>query len=158
MALAFRATSASVRIYQLRRSGCARTDDLHYLALDQSLGQGRILNLLTDSYGQSRLETTTQVGIDGVVGYSSQGHRMIALGVSAGQGNAGDPGQGLRVFKKSFVEIAHPKEQQGVGMLAFDLQVLGQHGCELGPLLAVLKLAGRAFSHDRFSRYTEFGH
>src|SRR6476619_2092514 len=36
----------------------------------------------------------------------------------------------MRVFKKHFVEIAESKEQDGVPVLLFDLQVLAHHRCD----------------------------
>ena len=106
------AVAARSRVHQFGSGGGARADDLHHLALDQALGLGGILHLLADGHGQPGLEQAGQVGVEGVVGHAGQGHRVVALGVAAGQGHAGHRGQGLGVLEEGLVEIAHAEQQQ----------------------------------------------
>ena len=106
----------------------ARRDDAHHLPLDRPLGFGRVADLLADGHGLSAPQEPSQVSLDAV--HRHAGHRNGLTGRLAARGerDVQQRRRAARIAIEQLVEIAHAVEQQGVGMLRLDAQVLLHNG------------------------------
>jgi len=110
--------------------GCFRIDldrgpgrqDLDDFALDDTLGQPRILDLLADRDLIAAAEELGRVLGDGVVGHAA--HRDFLAG---GQGDFEDPRADGRVLVEHLVEIPQAEEQESVRMGRLDPEILLHH-------------------------------
>ena len=105
----------------------AGRDDPRHFALDQSLGQLGIFDLFADGGPEAGGDQLGQVAFQLVVGKAGHGRAVLAL-VARGEGQVEHAGGGLGVLVKHLVEVAHAKQQQGVGACPLGLLVLLHHG------------------------------
>ncbi len=86
----------------------------------------------------SGLDELRQVVVDRVVGDAGQGDAVSRSHLSSGQHNIADGGEDFGVVIERLVEIAEAEEDDRVGVLLFDLQVLPPQGgiCQVSVLLA----------------------
>ncbi len=108
--------------------GDAWGDKLGDAALDEFLGELRVLELLADGHALARAHELGEVGVEGVMGKSGE---LDVLGRAVGaacEGDAEDLGCGDGVVGERLVEVAHAEEQHGVGMLLFHLEILLHQG------------------------------
>ena len=103
------------------------------LPLDQALGLGRVLHLLTDGHTISLLDEPGQVAVDGMVWHAAHGDAGLALGGGAGrEHHVHLPRRHLGVLAEHLVKITHAEHDERIGMLLLGRVVLLHHGCESG--------------------------
>ncbi len=110
----------------------AGSDRLDHGALDDPLGGPRILDLLADGDPVTGSDELAQVSCGGLDRDTGQRHPVAA----GGQGDAQHPRRDLGVVVEHLVEVAHPEEEDRVGVTRLDLAVLDQewgvgHGKEV---------------------------
>ena len=93
------------------------------------LGQLGILQLIADRYSMPRADQFGQVGIQGMVRETCQGHFTGRAVVAFGEGDPEDLRGPNSVGGEGLVEIAHTEEQQGVGVLPLDPLILLHQRC-----------------------------
>ena len=101
-------------------------DDAGDLAADEPLGGLGVFSLLADGGLESGADDLGQVVVERVVGYAAHGHTC-----AFGDGHAENGGRAVRVLKEHLVEVAHPKEEDGVRVEFFlRAAVLPHHRCQ----------------------------
>ena len=106
----------------------ARSHQFDHAALDESLHQLGILQLLADGHALARPHQLRQVGVDGMVGKSRQ-FDVRRRSVGAARERDAQNAAGLdRVVAEGLVEIAHAEQQNGVGMYCLDGVILLHQG------------------------------
>ena len=79
--------------------------------------------MLTDGYPVASLDKLREVHVHGVVRKAGQFDIITSI-IPARQYNAQGIGGLDSVFPEGLIKIAYPEEEQGIRVLAFDLQVL----------------------------------
>jgi hypothetical protein len=102
----------------------ARRDRLDHGALHDPLREPRILDLLADRHAVSLLHEATQVLRGRLHRHAGQRHLRRAAVVPRGQREVQRARRHLGVLVEHLVEVAHPEEQDRVGMPRLDLPVL----------------------------------
>ena len=98
----------------------------------RSLAGRRIPDLLADRDGPAHAHELDEIAVDAVERHAAHGNRL-ARRLSAGrQGDVEEPRRLFGVVVEQLVEVAHPVEEQGIGVLGLDAQVLAHHGCVRG--------------------------
>ena len=107
----------------------SRRDDSDDVALDQPLGDARVFDLLADRRAQAGLDDLCQVGFQGRVRESppSAPHRRPCRARSAPSREGRGP---FGVVAEHLVEIAHPKQQEGIRIAGLQLAILLHHRCQ----------------------------
>ena len=106
----------------------ARSHQFDHAALDESLHQLGVLQLLADGHTLARPHQLRQVGVDGMVGKSRQ-FDVRRRSVGAARERDAQNAAGLdRVVAEGLVEIAHAEQQNGVGMHRLDGVILLHQG------------------------------
>ena len=123
----------SPRIQQGFLRQCAGSDQPHDLAFHNSLittlfRLSRAFHLLTNGHAKAFADQGQKVPLGRVMRHPA--HRdIVAIMLAAFcQGDVQCLCRGHRIVKEHLVKIAHPIEQQRIGMLCFDLQILRHHG------------------------------
>ena len=101
-------------------------DDAAHLALDQPLA--RLRHLLGDGDLVAGFHQLGDVAVDAVVGHARQRHALVVADRPAGEHHVADARHRLGVVVEGLVEVAQAKEQDAVGVLALEGQVLLAHG------------------------------
>ena len=106
-------------------------DDPRDAALDDALGLSGVLKLVTHGHLETRPQRARQVGRELVVRKARhrRGHGRVLVAARDGQAEVLPPQ--LRVRVEHLVEVAHPKEEQRVGVALLRRDVLPHHGGEL---------------------------
>ena len=99
--------------------------------LHKPLGLSRILHLIADGHMVALVHELGQIGLRRMPGHAAHGHGVLAVLAAAGQGDLQFARRGDGVIEEEFVKVAHAVEEQGIGMLGLDAQVLLEHGREL---------------------------
>ena len=102
-------------------------DELRDAPFHQFFCEFRILQLVADSYFVAGLHESGHVVVDGVVGDAGHFDESAAAGGLARQHKAEHAAGRERIFAVGFVEVADAVEEQGFGILGFDLEVLLEH-------------------------------
>ena len=111
----------------------SRGDHPDDVALDQSLGQLRVFELLADRRAEAGLDDLGQVRFERRVGEAGHRHGLIALvPIAGGQGDSQQGRGPLGILAEQLVEVSHPEEQQGVGIAGLELAILLHHRCQRG--------------------------
>ena len=106
-------------------------DDPDDVALDQPLGQLGILDLLADRRAQARLDDLGQVRVERRMG--EPGHRHGVGPLSREVSVRPEQGGGtLGVLAEHLVEVAHPEQQERIGIAGLQLAILLHHRCQRG--------------------------
>ncbi len=113
-----------------------RRHDAHHLAFHRTLGFARDPALLADRDGFALADQFRQVGIESDHRHAGHGNRRSGGGAALGERNIQERRGTAGIVVKHFVEIAHAIEQQHVGMLRLDAQVLLHHGGVVLPGIA----------------------
>ena len=100
-----------------------------YIALHDALGLLRVLDLLADGDPSAHLDQPTQIFIQCFHRDPGQGDSGSSTVVPGGQGQPEEARPFLGVTKKELIEIADPKEHQGLPMAGFHLPPLLHEGC-----------------------------
>ena len=103
-------------------------DDAHDVPLDQPLGQGGILHLLTDGHLVALGHQAGDIRLTAVERDAAHGRPFLLPAVPAGENQLQFLRRRLGVVKKHLIKIAQAEEQNAVFMLLLDLQVLLHHG------------------------------
>ena len=113
------------------RAGRDNADDV---ALDKTLGEGRVLHLLTDGDLVALGDQACHVSLVGVERHAAHRGAFFLAAVFAGQRQFQLPRSRQRVVVEHFIEVTDAVEQNLVGMLFFDFKILLHHGryCLLG--------------------------
>ena len=104
-----------------------RRDDADDLALDRSLGRADLADLLADRDRLAEPDQLGEVGVDRVHRHAGHRDRLARARAARGQGDVEQAMRALRVIEEELVEVAHPVEEERVGMLGLDAQVLLHH-------------------------------
>nr|WP_231137483.1 hypothetical protein [Ralstonia pseudosolanacearum] len=122
---------------QQRRVGQrAGRDHAHDLALDRSLGGGRVADLLADGDRFAQLDQLGQVLLDCVERHAGHADRLAVGGAARGQRDVEQTCGLFGVFEEQFVEVAHPIEDKRMRMRRFQLEVLLHHRRVLANVLS----------------------
>ena len=148
----------------------ARRHQAHHFPPDHGFGPafaglGRVLDLLADGDAVALADQPVQIILGALDRHAAHGDIPPLVLAALGQNNAERPGGDLGVAEKQFVEIAHPVEQEGTGILRLDRAVLRHHrrdfelslgrnarpACFRGGFrrMGQSGSGGRAFWHDR---------
>ena len=106
----------------------AGSDDAHHLALHRPLRLGRVAHLLTDRHRLAQLHQLGQVALHRMERHPGHGNRFARRLAPGGEGDVEQPRRLAGILKEEFVKIPHAIENQHVGMLRLDAQVLLHHG------------------------------
>ena len=105
----------------------AGSHDPHHLALDRALASRRITDLLAEGDRLAQSDQPRQVLLDRVMGDARHRNRLSGRLAAIGQRDVEQLGGASRVVVKQLVKIAHPIEQQQVGMLRLEPEILLHH-------------------------------
>ncbi len=110
------------------RPAHARRHQFDHPALDESLHQFGILQLLADGHALTRPHQLRKVGVDSMVGKSRQ-FDVRRRSVGAARERDAQNAAGLdRIVAEGLVEVAHAKQQNRVGMYCLDGVILLHQG------------------------------
>ena len=110
----------------------ARRDDARDLALDRAFGGGRVADLLANRHRHRLAHQLGEILVDAVARHAGHRNRLAGRFVARGQGDVEQGRGALGVFVKQLVKIAHAVEQEGVGVVGFERQILANHRRVLG--------------------------
>ena len=94
------------------------------LALDQLLGEARVLHLVADRDAVAALDQAGDVALGRVVGDAAHGDGLPLLLVARGEGDLQLARRGDGVVVEELVEVPQPEHQQGAGDLLLDGVIL----------------------------------
>ena len=104
------------------RPGRDHADDL---ATHDALGGARVLHLLAERHPEALLDEPRHVAGDRVVGHPAHRDRgAVAVLGPRGEGDLERARGHHRVLEEELVEVAHPEEEEGVGVLGLHAVVL----------------------------------
>ena len=112
----------------------SRGDDAHHLAFHGAFGGGRIADLFGNRHRQARANEAGEIGFGGVIGHAGHGNVGAGGFAAGGEGNIEQLRGALGVLVEQLVEIAHAIEEQLVGVVALDAQILAHHGAVLAQI------------------------
>ena len=114
-----------------------------------------ILGLIADGDAVALVNELGGVGFHGTPGHAAHGDGIVVAAVSGGEGQLEFPGRDAGVLEEELVEVAHAVKEEGVRILAFDLEILPEHrrdavaaGYVLRVRSAVRAVEKRAFGID----------
>ena len=107
-----------------QRAGC---DDARDLALDRALRRAGIADLLADRDRFAEPDEPRQILLDRMVRHARHLDRLTRGGATAGERDIEQARGFFRIAVEQLVEIAHAVEQQHVGVLRLDAEVLLHH-------------------------------
>ena len=126
----------------------ARRHQAHHLAANHGFaaalaGLGRVLDLLADGDAVALADQPVQIILGALDRHAAHGDIHPLMLAALRQDNGKRAGGDLGVFKKQFVEIAHPVEQERAWICNFDRVILRHHRRDFGGLLvSARRLAG----------------
>ena len=121
---------------QSRLDQRARRDHAAHDPRDELLALGRLVaDLLGDGDLVAGVDQLGDVAVDRVVGHAGQRHTLVLADRPRGQDDVADARHDLGVVVEGLVEIAQAEEQDDVGVLLLERQVLAAHGCGHGAVL-----------------------
>ena len=109
------------------RGDHAGGNDLGDATLDQLIGQLRVFELIADSHPLASPHQLRQVSVERMVGKAGQLDMLRGSVGTLGERDAEDLRRLDGIVGKGLVEVAHTKEQDSIGMLLLELQVLPHH-------------------------------
>jgi hypothetical protein len=115
-------------VVEQRRVGeGAGRDDARHRALHRPLGGARVAHLLGNHHRFAQLDEPRQVLLDRVVRHPGHLDRLAGGRAAGGQRDVHQPRGLLGVLEEQLVEVAHAVEEEGVGVVLLDAQVLLHH-------------------------------
>jgi hypothetical protein len=102
----------------------AGRDHANDLALDQALGELGVLHLLADRDLVAELGQLGEVAARGVIGHAAHRDRVLFALVARREHEIERARRDHRVLEEHLVEVAAPKEEQRVGVLLLQIEVL----------------------------------
>ena len=121
----------------------ARGHDAHHFALHGTLGLAGDATLLANGDRLAFAHQLCQVAVESHDRHTGHGNRRAGRGAALGQGDIQQLRGAAGVVVEHLVEIAHAIEQQHVGVLRLDAQVLLHHR-------RVFVRGGRVIGHGEF--------
>ena len=120
------------RVEQMIFGQCPGGDDADHGAAHRLLGPAffgfrRILGLLADRHPVALADQPGEIVVGGMDRYAAHGDIAPVMLAASRQRDIEGGCRLLRILEKQLVEIAHPVEQQLIGMLVLDAQELGDH-------------------------------
>jgi len=109
-----------------------RRHDAHHFAFHRALGLTGLAALLADRDRFALAHQFRQVSIESDRRHAGHGNRRAGGGAALGECDIQELRGAAGVVVEHFVEITHAIEQQHVGMLCLDAQVLLHHGGVVG--------------------------
>ena len=111
----------------LRVEDEAGGDHAGHLPLHHPLGKFRILHLLADGHLEPFFDQFCDVGGCRMVGKTAEGDGVLPVLVPRRQRDLEDPGGGHGILEEHLIEVAHPEEDDAVGVALLHLHILA-HG------------------------------
>ena len=102
-------------------------DDAGHRALDEALGQGRVLHLLADGHAEPLFHELADVVVHRVVGHAAHGRALLQAAVPPRQRQLQGLGHRHRVVKEHLVKVAQAIHQDAVLVLLLGRQVVLHH-------------------------------
>ena len=116
----------------LLRDGAGGDDAHHGTAhhgfVSALLGLGGVLGLLADRHGVSAGDEGVEVVVGPFDGHAAHGDVLALVLAALGQNDAEDARRHDGILQEQLVEVAHAVEQQRVGVLRLDAEILRHHG------------------------------
>ena len=106
--------------------------DAHHLALHGPLVLAGIAALFAYGDRLAFADQPSEIGIEGDGGNARHGNRRSRRCAPLGQRDVQELRRAPCILVEHLVEVAHPVEQQDVGVLRLDAQILLHHGCVVG--------------------------
>ena len=106
----------------------ARRNNPHDFAFHQALARNGVAHLFADGGRDPLANQPRQVVVERMVGHARHRYRRPAGFPAGGEGDVQQLGGAARIVEKHFVKIPHAKQQQGVGKLRLDAEVLLHQG------------------------------
>ena len=133
VALAFRVDGQQVIVAPLgqhaRLHDGARRDHARDLARDEAVDR-RVADLLADGHVIALVDQARDVVLGGVVRNTGHRHALTLGDRAAGEHQIQLAGGQFRVLIEGFVKVAQAEENNRVGILALDFQILATHGSD----------------------------
>ena len=123
-------TALAIDDVALRRG--TRRNDAYDLAPHESLRRRRFFDLIADRDAQSMFDQLRDVTVSGVIRHAAHRRFVILTFVARGQDEVEQRRGFFRVLEEHLVEVAEAVEEDGVGDLPLDLEILLEHRRELG--------------------------
>ena len=135
----------------------ARRHQAHHLPADDGFRPafarlGRVLDLLADGDAVALADQPVQIVLGALDRHAAHGNVLSLVLAALGQDNAERPGGDLGVVEEQFVEIAHPVEQEGAGILRLDRAVLRHHRRDFGAIRAAPRSFAGGLRKSTFKR------
>ena len=110
-------------------SGCYQPDDFpfHDRLRPALFRFGGVFNLLADGNLEALADQARKIGVGGVNGHTAHRYIVALVGAALGQRDIQRSRRLDRIVEEQFVEVAHAIEQQAIGLLLFDREVLRHH-------------------------------
>ena len=110
----------------------ARRDQPHDVALDDRfrsplLGFRRVFELLADRDAMAERDEAVEIVVGALDRHAAHADVFALVLAPFGEDDAERPARDLRVVEEELVEIAHPVEEQAVGIGGLDLEILRHH-------------------------------
>jgi len=102
----------------------ARRDDAHHLAFDGALRSGYIAHLLGNRHRFAELDQLAEVAFQRMHRHAGHHHGLPRAGAARRERDVEQAVGLARVVVEDFVEVAHAEEDERVGVLGFQAQVL----------------------------------
>jgi hypothetical protein len=101
------------------------------------LGLGRVFHLLADGDLEAHADQLGQIGLGGVLRHAGHRDRLAVVRAPEGLADAQGGGGLVGVVEEQLVEIAHPEEDQGVGLPRLHLEELLHHRRRAGGVIGL---------------------
>ena len=105
-----------------------RRDDAHHLAFDRPLAKPDFTDLFADRDGFTELDEPGEIGVDRVERHAAHRYGLTGRLAALSERDVEEAGGFFCVGVEKLVEVAHPVEEEGVGVSGFEAEVLGHHG------------------------------
>ena len=102
----------------------ARRDDLDDVPPHDPPGLRRVLELLADRHAAAHLQQAGDILVHGLHGDARERNVPLSAVVARGEGDPQQAAPLLRVLEEHLVEIAHPEEEERIGVAGLDVEIL----------------------------------
>ena len=108
-----------------------RREDAHHFSFDEAFGNRRIFDLIAKRDAKSMLDQLGDIAVGGVIRHAAH-RRLVLLPLAArGEDEIENRRGFLGILEKHLVKVAEAVEEDGVGDLPLDVEVLLEHRREL---------------------------
>ena len=102
---------------------------LRYATFYEFFRKFRILKLLAYCHPTSRSHELRKIGVERMMRESGKLHRLCLAVGTPREGYAQNLAGSNRIIGKSFIKVAHTKQEYRIGMFLLHLQILEHKGC-----------------------------